>query len=517
MSSNNSDTAHYFTLPGYTWDCMLYKTRQELELLTDIDMYLFVEKGIRGGLSQICGKRRAHANNKYIPTYDTSKPDSYLMMYDINNQYGLSMCQSLPYGGFEWTDKNIDVMSIAIDSTKGYILEVDLEYPECLHDLHKDLPFCPEHKSVNGSKIKKLMATLENKYRYVIHYKNLQQALANGLKLIKVHRALSFNQSPWLKPYIDLNTELRKKAKNEFEKNLYKLLNNAVFGKTMENTRKYCKVKLVSRWEGRYGAEAYISNPEFKTCTISDENLVAIEMKKLEVKLNKPIYVGFSILDIAKISIYDFHYAYMIKVFPDCTLLYTDTDSLTYELHSDPYLVMRRDCHSHFDTSDYPPENIYNIPQVNKKVLGKMKDEYNGVPMTDFVGLRSKLYCTKVLSTRDKLSILREKLKLEDYSDQEIEQMILNSFTTKKAKGVKKSIIENEITFDDFIECLETFKEKSISQNLILSYNHEVYSVKQDKIELSPHDDKRYLLPGTYNTLPIGHYSIKNHNNMEID
>ena len=240
-------------------------------------------------------------------------------------------------------------------------------------------------------------------------------------------------------------------------------------------------------------------------------------MKKLEVQLNNPIYVGFSILDIAKISIYDFHYAYMIKVFPDCTILYTDTDSLTYELHSDPYLVIRRDCHSHFDTSDSPPENIYNIPQVNKKVLGKMKDEYNGVPMTDFVGLRSKLYSTKVLSTRDELSILREKLKLEDYSDQEIEQMILNSFTTKKAKGVKKSIIENEITFNDFIECLETFKEKSISQNLILSHNHQVYSVKQNKIALSPHDDKRYLLPGTYNTLPIGHYSIKNKKHMEID
>ncbi|VEN46542.1 unnamed protein product [Callosobruchus maculatus] len=237
----NLDPAHYYTLPGYTWDCMLYTTRQELELLTDYDMVLFIQKGIRGGLSQVCGKRRVQANNKYSPNYDSTKADTYLMYFDINNQYGKSMSEFLPYGGFEWVEdiQNFDVMSVSDDAEGGFILEVDLEYPEHLHDIHKDIPFCPEHlntKVLSASHVKddnrcmndfasgstKLMASLYDKTKYVLHYRNLKQAIANGLVLKKIHRVLKFKQSLWLKPYIDLNTELRRQAKNEFEKNLFK-------------------------------------------------------------------------------------------------------------------------------------------------------------------------------------------------------------------------------------------------------------------------------------------------------
>nr|CAI5852894.1 unnamed protein product [Callosobruchus analis] len=147
------DHAHYYTLPGYTWDCMLYMTHQELELLTDYDMILFIQKGIRGGLSQVCGKRRAQSNNKYIPNYDSSKTDTYeyLMYFDINNQYGKSMIEFLPHGGFEWVDdiKNFDVTTIPDDAEEGYILEVDLDYPKHLHDIHKDIPFCAQHLNMN--------------------------------------------------------------------------------------------------------------------------------------------------------------------------------------------------------------------------------------------------------------------------------------------------------------------------------------------------------------------------------
>ncbi|KAB0804497.1 hypothetical protein PPYR_01467 [Photinus pyralis] len=144
ISTYDLDPAHYFTLPGFTWDAMLKYTRQELELLTDQDMFLFVERGIRGGLSQVCSKRRAHANNKYMSKYDSTKPDVYLMYNDINNQYGWSMSQYLPYGGFEWVDSNIDITTIPDDADEGYILEVDLEYPQHLHDAHTDLPFYME-------------------------------------------------------------------------------------------------------------------------------------------------------------------------------------------------------------------------------------------------------------------------------------------------------------------------------------------------------------------------------------
>ncbi|CAH0555862.1 unnamed protein product [Brassicogethes aeneus] len=509
------DPAHYFTLPGFTWDAMLKYTKQELELLTDLDMFLFVEKGIRGGLSQVCSKRRARANNKYVNNYDPSKPQTFLMYFDVNNQYGWAMSQCLPYGGFEWTDPNLDVTQIPDDAVEGYILEVDLEYPKDKHDKHSDIPFCPEHINhktgeppKDSQEITKLMATLGDKKKYVIHYRSLKEALANGLVLRKIHRVLKFKQAPWLKSYIDLNTELRKKAANEFEKNLFKLMNNAVFGKTMENIRKRVKIKLLTKWNGRYGAEAYIAKPEFKNCTIFCENLVAIELRKLQIWLNKPIYVGQAILDLAKTTIYNFHYGYMVNAFPDCTVMYTDTDSLIYELLQDPYKVMKRDCHQYFDTFDYPVNNQYDIPLVNKKVLGMLKDENNGVPMTDYVGLRSKLYLTKVLQTEENVTKNRKKMQDAEYDDEEIDAEIKNMGITKKAKGVKSFIVKTEISFEDYVECLDSLKQKIVSQNLIRSEKHQVHSIIQQKIGLSYEDDKRYLIPGTYNTLPWGHYAI---------
>ncbi|CAH1106760.1 unnamed protein product [Psylliodes chrysocephalus] len=512
----NLEPAKYFTLPGFTFDAMLKHTNQEIELLTDIDMFLFVEKGIRGGLSQVCSKRRSHANNRYMPSYDTSKTDSYLMYFDINNQYGYAMSQPLPYAGFEWADTNIDVTTIPDDAAEGYMLEVDLEYPEHLHDHHKDIPFCAEHINPKTSKppktckeLTKLMATLHSKTKYVIHYRTLKQALAHGLRLTEIHRVLKFKQSPWLKSHIDLNTELRKKATNEFEKNLFKLMNNAVFGKTLESVRKRLSVKLLNKWEGRYGAEFFISKPEFKNCVIFNENLVAVELRKLEIYLNKPIYIGQAILDLAKTTTYDFHYDYITSKFEECSALYTDTDSLIYEIRNqNPYDVIKRDCYKYFDTSDYEQPNIYNIPSVNKKVLGLMKDENNGIPMTDFVGLRSKIYLTKVVQTEADIKKKRRKLEEEAYDGDEIDEIIKNFGVSKKAKGVKSSVVKTKINFSDFIDCLETCT-KVVTQNLIRSEKHKVHSIKQETIALSVQDDKRYLIPDSNETLPWGHYSIK--------
>ncbi|CAH1101901.1 unnamed protein product [Psylliodes chrysocephalus] len=283
------DPAHYYTLPGFTWDAMLKYTKQELDLLTDIDMFMFVESGIRGGLSQVCTKRRAHANNKYIENYDSSKPTNYLMYFDVNNQYEWAMSQFLPYGGFEWDNTNIDVISIPDDAPFGYILEVDLEYPEVLHDSHKDLPFCSEHINPKtnlppktSKELTKLMATLNSKIKYVIHYRTLKQALDQGLILKKIHRVLKFKQAPWLKSYIELNTELRKESKNEFEKNLFKLMNNGVFvysGK-IYNGKQIVKVitKLASRTNS-CGASAV------RECTVRNINKELLN--KLETKLDK--------------------------------------------------------------------------------------------------------------------------------------------------------------------------------------------------------------------------------------
>ena len=163
------------------------------------------------------------------------------------------MCQSLPYKDLQWVDgvSSFDVSTIALDSSTGYILEVGLEYSQHLHDTHTDLPFCPTREKPPGKRQEKFLATLFDKKRYVIHYRNLQQCTQHGLVVSKIHRVLQFTQSPWLKNYIELNTKFRTLAKNDFEKNLYKLMNNAMFGKTMENVRNRVDDKLLTKWDGR--------------------------------------------------------------------------------------------------------------------------------------------------------------------------------------------------------------------------------------------------------------------------
>ncbi|XP_071581468.1 uncharacterized protein [Temnothorax nylanderi] len=466
----------------YTWDAMLKYTGVRFELLTDIDMAMFVERGIRGGLSQ-CSLRYARANNRHVPTYDSSQPTTYLMYYDVNNLYGWAMSESLPYANFQWLDdpENFDVTTVPTDSEVGYILEVDLEYPPELHDAHADLPLCPTRDKPPGKRQEKLLATLYGKSRYVTHYRNLQQCLRLGLRLTRVRRVLRFAQSPWLRGYFELNTTFRTRASNEFERNMYKLMNNAVFGKTMENVRDHVDVRLVTRWDGRYGAEALIGRPNFHSRSVFSENLVAIELRKLEVKFNKPVYVGMCILEISKTRLYEFHYDYMAPLYRDrCRILYTDTDSLIYSLEcEDAYERMRRDI-DRFDTSDYAENNAHGMPRVNKKVPGLMKDENNGAIMTEFLVLRAKMYTYRVLGRDD----------------------------TKRIKGVKRNVVAKRITFEDYVACLRDAREMRTRQSCIRSTLHEVYTVSEQKLALSPHDDKRYVTLDSEETLPWGHYGI---------
>ena len=177
------------------------------------------------------------------------------------------------------------------NSNKGYILEIDVKYPKKLHDLHSDLPFLPRKMKID--KCKKLVCNLQNKKKSVVHIKSLKQALNHGLKLKKIHRIMEFNKKEWLKPYIDMNTELRKLAKDDFEKDLFKLMNNAVFGKTMENIRKHRNIKLVTTDKKR---NKLVSEPNYHTINYISEDLSIIKMNKMRVKMNKPIYLGLSIL-----------------------------------------------------------------------------------------------------------------------------------------------------------------------------------------------------------------------------
>ena len=490
ISTHKLDPAHYYTLPGFTWSSMLKFTKVKLELLTDVDMLAFIMNGIRGGLSQ-CSKRYAAANNQYMTNFDNNKPTSFIVYNDINNQYGWAMSEYLPHGGFTWvTDPENLEWRVDNKSECGYILEVDLEYPHELHDAHSDLPFCPEKKAPPKSKEPKLIATLENKRNYVIHYRALKQALEHGLTLTKIHRVLKFEQRDWLKSYIDLNTELRQKATSDFGRNLYKLMNNAVYGKTMENVMKRSNVKLATKWDGRYGVEVLVAKPEFKSLSIFNENLVAVELRKTSVLFNKPIYIGMAVLDIAKTTIYDFHYNYILNKFPSrASLCYTDTDSLIHEIvDPDYYAAIKPDINERFDTSDYPVDNAYGFPLCNKKVLGLMSDECSGKIITEFAGLRAKMYAYRV-----------------DHMDY-----------GKRAKGVKQCVVKKDICFNDYVECLNTNAPKIIQQSLLKADKHRIYTIKQTKIGLSPHDNKRYLIQNSYNTLAWGHKQISEES-MVID
>ena len=248
------DPCHYFSPPGLRWDVMLKMTGVKLEKISDIDKYLFIEKGLRGGISCIA-KRYGKANNKYMKDYDSKKLSKFITYLDMNNLYGRAISGNLPYGGFKWL-KNVngfDVNSINEKSSIGYFLEVDVEYPDELHELHNDYPLAPEKLAVSSDMlskyckeiadkyeikvgdVKKLIPNLGNKTNYVVHYRNLQLYLSLGMKLTKIHRVLKFKQSDWMKKYINFNTEKRMNAANDFEKDFLKLMINSVYGKTMEN------------------------------------------------------------------------------------------------------------------------------------------------------------------------------------------------------------------------------------------------------------------------------------------
>ena len=215
-------------------------TRIKLELLTDPDMLLMFERGIRGGITQAVRKYAA-ANNPYMgDKFDPNEDTTYLQYLDANNLYGWVMSQPLPTGGFRWVSiKPNEIFELATRTDKGYILEVDVSYPKELHNSHNDLPFMCKRMEING--IEKQVPNLYDKKGYVIHIRALDQVLSHGLRLDRIHQ--SFDQSAWMKTYIDFNTQLRAKATNDFKKDFFKVMNNAVFGKTMENIRKHRNIK----------------------------------------------------------------------------------------------------------------------------------------------------------------------------------------------------------------------------------------------------------------------------------
>ena len=326
---------------------------------------------------------------------------------------------------------------------------------------------------ING--VEKLVPNLRDKKSYVIHIQALNQALQHGLRLDRIHRAIEFDQSPWLKTYIDFNTQLRTAATNDFQKDFFKLINNSVFGKTMENIRKHRNIGLVTT-EEKYLCT--VMKPNFKSGVLFGENLMGCEMGKIKVVMNKPAYLGQAILDLSKIVMYEFHYDYMVPKYglEKLKLCYMDMDSLVYDIKTeDFYKDIANDVEARFDTSGYSTRDFRPLPiGLNKKVIGLMKDELGGKIMTEFVALRPKLCSYKV----------------------------------PDGSGDKKCVVKKTLTFEDYKTCLFSDSTEYRPQLMFRSAKHQVHTTEVNKVALNRDDDKRISRKDGISTFARGHKDL---------
>ena len=503
LTSYGLDAAHYFSAPGMALDCALKISGVTLEQLDNAGMYDFFENGIRGGISQI-SLRHAVANTSAAENYNPNAEHVQLIYIDCNNLYGVAMSQLLPTGGFRWLSQTeierFDVRRDAFGKI-GYVMEVDLEIPEHLHDKMNDLPPAPENITIDSTFLSpyqqsfpessqkpclKLTPNLLPKTRYTTHIRNLQFYLDLGCVLKKVHRILEFSQYAWLEKYIAFNTRMRSVSNSKFESDFYKLMNNSVFGKTQENLRKRVNVEVVTN--ERIAAKR-VCKPSLKRSYTIRKDLVIMEHHRSSIELNRAIYTGFTVLELSKLWMYDFHYNKMCNWFPDISLLFTDTDSLAYRI-SDPrdiYSVMKENG-KYFDFSDYPKDHFC-YDTSNRKKIGLFTDELNSLCFEEFIGLRPKSYSIK----------FRGKVK-----DNKI--IHLNEQWKKVAKGTKAAVKEKHLRHEHYRSALFDWENIYARQNVILSRHHAVSTVHQCRTSLTCYDTKRWILDDGVHTLAHGHY-----------
>ena len=481
------DPAHYLSSPHLSWDAMLKLTKCTLELISDRAMFNMLEKGMRGGVCMI-SKRKAKANNKYLGHlhYDPVKKKIYIIYYDKNNLYGFAMSLPMPFGGFKWlTPEEISGIKWeeqTCDQSLGFIIECDIDYPEELHQLHNDYPLAPEKLTVNEEDISETQVNIRSKYNmlktakesklvpnllhkreYVCHYLLLHYYLTHGMKLVKIHRVIQFEQSRWLEPYIMLNQRLRAESKNDFEKEFFKLMNNSVYGKTCENQRKRTDIRLVNN---DAVCKQLIEKSYCMGFRVFAEDLAGVELRKINLTITKPTYVGFTVLDLSKLAMYQFHYDYIMKKYgPDkAHLILTDTDSLLYEIETEDIYEDMMENSDEFDMSGFPKNSPFYNPK-NNKVIGKMKDETNGEAILEVVALRPKMYSLIYGENKEK----------------------------HRVKGVQFAA-SRTLCHADYRRQLETPTENYLTNRRLGSKLHRIYAIETAKRGLCSYDDKRFIL-----------------------
>ena len=489
------DPCWCYSAPGLTWQAGLKYTGVNLELLTDSTMLMWFEKAIRGGVSSVCGDRYC-------------KPDKgqRLLYIDANNLYGWAMGNSLPMSEFEfeevtgafdtnealWTRERI--MSLSDEAEVGYYFICDLDYPDSIKFKSKNFPFCPESllvpdewlsnyqkalKPKGAANVEKLLLTQTDKKNYIVHYRLLKFYLRQGMVLRKVYSFIKFKQTKWLKPYIEFNTNQRSKATTDFEKDYFKLMNNSYYGKTCENVRNRVEIELVTKRDKLIKLH---NNPRFKDEKRFDENLCAVLKRITNIKFDKPIFIGATVLELSKLLMYEFYYDVLQPFYGEkhIQLLYMDTDSFILKVETNDLVNDLYELREHMDFSNYPKDHElftkYGVVQnKNKKVPGKFKDELGGEEMIEFIALRSKMYAFKTAKGEE-----------------------------KRLKGLSKNVVKKSICFDDYKTCLNENKDYHHKMKMLNSYKHEMFLEEIDKKSLSSYDDKRFILDDGVSTLPYG-------------
>lgn len=484
------DPSRFVTLSSFSWASLLKSSSIQLDVFSNeqAEMFFMIEKGIRGGISSVCGKRFSN-----VASLGKPKTNRFILYLDATNLYGHAMSQSLPTGDFTWVEEEqrkqmeenpFYITQFDFEQEVGMIFEVDLEYPVLLHRAHNDYPLCCERLKMGDSSASspKLMLSLCDKKNYVIHGKNLAFALQQGLVLKKIHRIIVFKQAKWMQGYVQYHTEERKKTNDAFLKDFHKLNVNGNYGKTMENKRKRVDFHFTSN---PVDHQKYIQSSRLKRTLLFHENLCGVELFPKEVLLDKPIIVGFTVLELSKLHMQKFFYNTLKPAFgEDVRLLYTDTDSFVLEINSDEdYVTCMRKIEREMDFSNYPlNHDLYGT--TNKGVVGKFKDETAGHRITEFIALRAKMY-----------SYLLEQKEGQDHPEQHY-----------RAKGVKTNGIQHyendekdeeektcttEIHHSSFRNVLEKETETMVKYYQLQSKNHLISTIAQEKIALSSKDDKR--------------------------
>ena len=386
------------SLPGYTWQCGLKYTGIKLQTLQDKDMILLLENNIRGGITSVMGDR-----------YVISDENKKILYVDAINLYGHSMSEPLPYDEIKFDNivKLKDILDTPDDNDIGYFIEVGSKYPDNVKEKTRHIPFAPENKKIHlddfsdymktikpdtYTQTKKLICDYSDKTNYLVHYRMLKFYVRDGMIVEKVHNVVSFKQSRWLGKYISFNTQKQNRVKNDFEKDVYKLLNKAFYGKTMESVRNRLK-KMLKKDDYREIIRQQSKLP-FNGIYKSYENCNSYTFKQNDVLMDKPIYLGFSVLELTKLLMYETYYDKLQQYFVQekIQLLYMDTDSFVLSVNTKDIIENLKDLEDIFDFINID-ENHQLFSNKNKKVIGKYKIETpKNIWIDEFVCLRSKMY-----------------------------------------------------------------------------------------------------------------------------